>query len=586
MEMPLVDNGNMKHLLHVFILILSLFFTSNSFCQKSFYGVDANSYVKNAEQVVVNEKNNSFQFVVMKNGSYIEETNHLNWLKENVLKANSNYELSLYKKEKDALGYTHYRYKQIYKGVKVEHGVYYVHVKDGKVTSVNGEFYPNISQNLKSVIPQITKNEALVKAKSLFNSSEIKNNSSKNESLTIIFNNNIPFLCYHFNLSTNTPLKHSDIYIDAQTNKIILEINKIHTTDVPGTLITNYNGTKSATIDQISASQYRLQQLAKNISTKNCNNGSNTASSTDFLNSSSTWSATTAIDKSVFDLYYGLDKTYDYYLSKFSRKSYDGLGTQIKGLAHYGSGYNNAFWDGEYMVFGDGDGTSYNPFSCTDIVGHELTHAVTETSAGLVYMNESGGLNESFSDIFGVAVDFYANPTTANFLEGEQCKVSGVPFRNLINPKATLQPDTYLGQYWIASGGSDHGGVHTNSQVQNHWFYLLCQGGTGTNDNAVTYNISGIGMNDAEAIAYRNLTNYLTPNSTYADARTYAIQSAIDLFGACSNNVTQCANAWYAVGVGTGLYSNAVVAEFSSSNNYPCSPPGIRANFFYYKTKV
>jgi Zn-dependent metalloprotease len=562
----------MKRITFNFLLTLALFSSFNSTAQKTLKGIDAEMLVAGSEQVTINEKTNTPSFVVMKTGSFIEEVKHLSWLSSTVLKQNADYQFVLYKKERDNLGFTHYRYKQYYKGINVEHGVYYVHVKDGKVTSVNGEFYSNISQSLTSITPKISLNNARIKAKTLFNASEITDHSAPTD-LIILSQNNSAFLCYYFDLSSSNPLKHSEVYVDAQTNKIILEINKIHTTDVPGTMSTQYNGTKSATIDQTGTSQYRLQQSGKNIYTKNCNNNSSTSSATDFINSSSTWSATTPVNKAVFDLYYGLEKSYDYYNSKFARDSYDGIGTQIKGLAHYSYGYNNAFWDGTYMVFGDGDGTSYNPFSCTDIVGHELTHAVTESSAGLVYMNESGGLNESFSDIFGVAIDFYANPATANFLEGEQCSVTNTPFRNMTNPKATLQPDTYMGQYWVPSGGSDNGGVHTNSQVQNHWFYLLCQGGTGTNDNSVAYNISPIGIIDAEKIAYRNLTNYLTPNSTYADARIYAIQSAIDLFGSCSNNVTQCANAWYAVGVGSALYSNAVVSQFSSNNNYSCAVP-------------
>lgn len=553
--------------------IIFLLSSLNINSQIVYQGFDAEAYVTGAEKVVLNNKNSTLSFVVMKNGSYIEEVNHLNWLKSSVLKTNTDYQFVLYKKEKDELGYTHYRYREFYKGVKVEHGVYYVHVKDGKVTSANGEFYSNISQNLSSVNAAITKSDALRKAKSLFNSKEINDLSKQADELTIIFKNNSPFLCYHFDLSANFPLKHSEIYVEANSNKIILELNKIHTTDVSGTLSTFYNGTKSTTVDQISGSQFRLQQSTKNINTKNCNNGTSPSSAVDFTNNSANWSATTPINKSVFDLYYGLEKTYDYYIAKFSRNSYDGNGTQIQGRAHYDNSFNNAFWDGTYMVFGDGDGINYYPFATTDIVGHELTHAVTESSAGLLYSDESGGLNESFSDIFGVAVDFYANPSTANFFEGEQCSMSNTPFRDMTNPKATLQPNTYMGQYWVPAGGSDNGGVHTNSQVQNYWFYLLCQGGNGTNDNAVSYNVSGIGISNAEKIAYRNLTNYLTPNSTYNDARTYAIQSAIDLFGSCSNNVTQCANAWYAVGVGSGLYSNAVVSQFSSNSNFSCSIP-------------
>ena len=563
----------MNYLKTIGLLTSLLFLSKFSFSQKFIQGLEAESYVKGAEKIVVNEKNNSLEFIVMKNSSLIDEADHLKWLKSTVLKINSDYDFILYKKESDALGFVHYRYKEYYKGVKVEHGVYYVHIKNGRVISANGEFYDNISQNITSVNPTYNLNTALIKAKNLFISAEIINHSNNDNALTIIFNHKVPYLCYHFNLSTDKPLKHSDIYIDVTSNKVVLEINKIHTTDVSGTVTTNYSGTKSVIVDQVSSSQYRLFESVKNISTKNCNNGSSPSSTTDFTNNTANWTATSAIDKSVFDLHYGLEKTRDYYYSKFARNSYDGNGTRIQGVAHYGSGYNNAFWDGTYMVFGDGDGSSYNPFSTTDIVGHELTHAVTESSAGLVYMDEAGGLNESFSDVFGVSVDFYANPSTANFLEGEQCSLTNTPFRNMTNPHSTYQPDTYLGQYWVPSGGSDNGGVHTNSQVQNYWYYLLCQGGSGTNDNSVSYSISGIGISNAEKIAYRNLTTYLTPNSTYADARLYAIQAAIDLFGACSNNVTQCANAWYAVGVGSSFYSNAVVSQFTSNNNYSCSIP-------------
>jgi len=547
----------------------------NLLSQIAYQGSDAEAYVVGSEKVVINPKNKSLAFVILKNSSYIEEKDHLNWVKTNVLKLNSDYELVLYKTEKDELGYTHYRYREFYKGIKVEHGVYYVHAKNGRVISANGEFYPNISQNISTINAAVSSKDALQKAKSAFNSPLIQNVSKNENELTIIFHNNVPFICYHFELSANKPLKHSEIYVDARSNKVILELNKIHTTDVTGTLVTQFNGTKTATIDQVSASLYRLQQSSKNITTKNCNSSTNQASAVDFTNTTTNWTATNAIDKSVFDLHYGLEKTHDYYSSKFSRNSYDGLGTQIQGLAHYDYQFNNAFWDGTYMVFGDGDGVNYNPFSSTDVVGHELTHAVTESSAGLVYSDESGGLNESFSDIMGVSVDFFANPSTANFLEGEQCSITNTPFRDMTNPKATFQPNTYLGQYWVAAGGSDNGGVHTNSQVQNYWYYLLCQGGNGTNDNSVSYSISGIGITNAEKIVYRNLTTYLTPNSTYADARTYAIQSAIDLYGACSSNVTQCANAWYAVGVGAGFYNNSVVSQYSSNNNYSCSIPAI-----------
>ena len=197
------------------------------------------------------------------------------------------------------------------------------------------------------------------------------------------------------------------------------------------------------------------------------------------------------------------------------------------------------------MTYGDGDGINYLPFTSTDIVAHEITHGVTEKSAGLVYQGESGALNESFSDIFGIAVDFYKNPSSANYKFGDVISVTHTPIRDLSNPNATGNPDTYKGLYWNTNQD-----LHSHSMVQNFWFYLLCEGGTGINDTGDSYHVSAIGMEKATQIAYRTLTVYLTPNSNYADARFFSIQAVIDLFGECSTEVTGVASAWYAVGIG------------------------------------
>ena len=219
----------MNYLKTIGLLTSLLFLSKLSFSQKFIQGLEAESYVKGAEKIVVNEKNNSLEFIVMKNSSLIDEADHLKWLKSTVLKINSDYDFILYKKESDALGFVHYRYKEYYKGIKVEHGVYYVHIKNGRVISANGEFYDNISRNITSVNPTYNLNTALIKAKNLFISAEIINHSNNDNALTIIFNHKVPYLCYHFNLSTDKPLKHSDIYIDVTSNKVVLEINKIHT---------------------------------------------------------------------------------------------------------------------------------------------------------------------------------------------------------------------------------------------------------------------------------------------------------------------------------------------------------------------
>jgi PKD repeat protein len=141
------------------------------------------------------------------------------------------------------------------------------------------------------------------------------------------------------------------------------------------------------------------------------------------------------------------------------------------------------------------------------------------------------------------------------------------------NPNAFQDPDTYLGTNYY-TGTQDNGGVHTNSGVQNFWFYLLSIGGTGTNDIGQAYNVTGLGMIDAARIAFRNNTFYLTPNSDYQDARFYAIQSAIDLFGACSPEVMATTNAWHAVGVGQ-VFSYTVNAQFSTAFQNYCQAPAL-----------
>ncbi len=236
-----------------------------------------------------------------------------------------------------------------------------------------------------------------------------------------------------------------------------------------------------------------------------------------------------------------------------------------------GMGYGNnvnAFWDGTAMTYGDGSST-INPLTTLDITGHEISHGVTEHTSNLNYSNESGAMNEAFSDCMGTAIEFYGKPATANWLIGNEI---GATFRSMSNPNAYSQPDTYLGTNWY-SGSADNGGVHTNSGVMNYWFYLLSQGGSGTNDNGNSFTVSAQGLAKAAAITYRMNAVYLTSTSQYADARTYSIQAAIDLYGACSNEVIATTNAWYAVGVGAAFVSVPVVANFSANSTSSCTVP-------------
>ncbi|MFQ5857273.1 MAG: M4 family metallopeptidase, partial [Anaerolineae bacterium] len=209
--------------------------------------------------------------------------------------------------------------------------------------------------------------------------------------------------------------------------------------------------------------------------------------------------------------------TYDYYSATHGRDSFDNKGATLIATVHYGVNYQNAFWNGTQMVYGDGFA------SANDVVAHELTHAVTEHTANLVYQYESGALNESFSDIFAAMVD------PEDWLMGEDLPTGAI--RSLASPPAFGDPE-HLDQYNTTC--LDNGGVHTNSGIPNKVAYLVSE---------------ALGRPTAEQILYRTLTYYLTSNSEFNDARAGAVQAAQDLFGADSEAVKETTAAFGAVGL-------------------------------------
>jgi Zn-dependent metalloprotease len=249
-------------------------------------------------------------------------------------------------------------------------------------------------------------------------------------------------------------------------------------------------------------------------------------------------------------VHWGLEKTYDYFVEKHDRISYDNDGGSLRSYVHHF--WNNAFYLGNgTMGYGDGDGVYEGPLVSVDIAAHEFTHGVTQESANLIYKGEYGALNESFSDIFGESVERYVEGD-GDWLMGADITIEGAPSRrSLIDPNSREHPDTYRGNFWAPTGPEDpdNGGVHINSSVQNHWFYLMSEGGSGVNDNGDAYFVTGIGIEEAAQIAYRNLIVYLMPTSEYEDSRRGSLNAANDLFGIGSPQYLAVLNAWNAVGV-------------------------------------
>ncbi|ELK48027.1 peptidase M4 family protein [Bacillus sp. SB49] len=235
---------------------------------------------------------------------------------------------------------------------------------------------------------------------------------------------------------------------------------------------------------------------------------------------------------------------YDYFKDTFDRDSFDDEGARMISSVHVGDKWNNAAWNGVQMMYGDGDGETYLPFSgAVDVIAHELAHAVTDRSADLVYQDEPGALNESMSDIFGAMVD------RDDWLMGEEVGVDGEPLRSMEDPSSIPHPfypdrgypDHYSELY---TGDLDNGGVHINSSINNKAAYLLAEGGT-----HYDIEVEGVGRDATEQIYYRALTKYLTATSDFSMMRQAAIQSAIDLYGEGSQEVTSVNQAYDAVGI-------------------------------------
>ncbi len=490
----------------------------------------------------------------------------------------------------DTLGMIHIRYNHLFQEHRVLGSNIVAHFRNGNLHSINGILrLPELAN-----IPLIEKETAFTTAKIASEAKTFKWEFPEEEDMLkrwkedstatyyptgelVYVPNNLDFqnpltLCFAFEINSEEPLTRKNIFINAQTGDFWAEENLIHDTDVKGSANTKYRGVKTITTDSVSPNSFRLREVGRGggIETYDMNQGTNYGSAVDFVDSDNYWNNYNVLfDEIAGDAHFGAEMTYDYFKEYFNRNSFDNNGAKIRSFVHYRKNYANAFWNGVVMTYGDGNGTSVTPLTSVDICGHEISHAVTTNSAGLIYRFESGALNESFSDIFGNAIEYYADSTQFSWRMGEDIMSSGNGIRNMANPKTHRDPGTYKGQYWY-SGTGDNGGVHTNSGVQNFWFYLLTNGATGKNDNGDTYAVDSLGIRKAQQIAYRNLTVYLTTSSDYEEARYYAIQSAADLFGDCSLEVEATTNAWYAVGVGDAYDSSLVLAKFEADTSY-CS---------------
>lgn len=508
--------------------------------------------------------------------------------------------------ETDKLGFETHRFQQTVNDIPVEYGMMAVQTKDGKIVGQSGKWILKVPSGVEKK-SNISEKNALQSALNFVGAEQYKWQNKDEEDFIKKESNdaNASFapkgelvyysdptdetlkdlkLAYKFDIYAEKPLSRQYVFVDAKNGEILGTDAIIHDINTPGTAATGYSGNRNIVADSYNGS-YRLRETGRNggtsVETYNLKKGTSYSSAVDFTDTDNVWNnVNTNKDQYATDAHWGAEMTVDYLYTKFGRKSIDNNHFAIKSYVHYSTNYFNAFWDGSRMTYGDGSSTTNGgkPLTAIDVCGHEITHGMTSKTANLVYQREPGALNEGFSDIFGNSIERWARPTQASWTLGEDFSYV---IRDMANPNAYGQPDTYLGKYWKAattsgcaspSQANDYCGVHTNSGVLNFWYYLLVTGGSGTNDNGFAYNVSGIGLDKAAAIAYRTLTTYLTSTSTYANTRTYSLQAAADLYGAGSNEVTQVTNAWNAVGVGGGTSPAGLIAASANESPYTISP--------------
>jgi Zn-dependent metalloprotease len=569
-------------------LVLCCFFITTGFSQ-ILTGGEAQRAFPGATKVRLNEQTNLPKYIEFDESVNMTVNEAIDFLSKNA-NLGSETTFELIRRNSDPLGFTHHRYQQLINGVPVIAGIYLFHTKDGRVQSMNGEVF-QIENNSEQAT--ISKEKAIAVATAPFDGAKYGWETSQgagrtqtlseypNPELTWVptglqFNNADFQLAYKMDIYAIHEGHHhrSWVYVDAQSGEIIAEENQVCEIDVPAQASTVNSGVREILTEQLSDTEYRLRQstYGNGIITLNNLNQTDTDNAVDFTHGDTEWGIEVGVfDRYALDAHFAAERFYVFLEEYFDRNSINEEGLELICYVHHDVNLANAFWNGTASFYGDGGGGSLDqPLTTVDIVAHEFTHGLTGFTAGLIYAYEPGGLNESFSDIFGLATDFYARPEAANWIMGEEATSSGLGIRSALDPKAYGDPANYQGENWNFGAG-DNGGVHTNSGVQNHWYYLLSEGGSGVNDNGEAFDVVGIGWEKAIAIAYRNLTTYLTAGSVYNDAAYYGSLSALELFGACSQEYISTVNAWHAVGIGSPI-SDETVIDFQSQRVF-CSAP-------------
>ncbi|MCE4372409.1 M4 family metallopeptidase [Xanthomonas hortorum] len=469
----------------------------------------------------------------------------------------------------DADGTEHVRFDRTYQGLPVIGGDVVVHSRRGVMRQLSQTMDTNVRP---AIVPAIDADTAVRAAGAQF---DVSPDAAPRARLALYARQGAPRLVYEVIYSgikpDQTPTEMHYI-VDAVNQRILESWDTVHTvcsggTSAAGTGRSLYAGNVGLSTTRCS-SGYELTDLSRGSGATYNMRNSTSGNGTLVTDADNAWGSGANSDTvtAAVDAHYGVALTWDYFRTTHARSGIANDGAGARSRVHYGSRYNNAFWQDSCfcMTFGDGDGSTFTPLVSVDVAGHEMTHGVTSRTARLVYSGESGGLNEATSDIMGAMVEYSANNSAqpGNYLIGEKIvpgNSSGtLALRYMF--KSSLDgdsPDCYS-----SSLGSLN--VHYSSWVANHFYYLLAEGavvpsgfGAGTSWNVTPAGLvcngntalTSIGRAAASRIWYRALTVYMTSSTNYAAARRATLSAATDLYGSTSTQYRAVAAAWSAVSV-------------------------------------
>jgi Zn-dependent metalloprotease len=563
-------------------LLILFFFSVFSFAQGDIEPTNENGYKiqKNHKKEISYYKAFGEEPVYSKEADFFGE----------VVGVSEDDEFRLYKKGGDTFN----EYRQYYKGVPVKSGVYILHRSSGQIKSANGNY---IRVGELETEPAVTSDEAMEKWCDYLKIPVDEVRTFKNE-LMIVDKNEYkeseeqsqPALAYKIRLYTQNLLNTLIGYVDANSGDICLtepialtssgstarknlvENNMDIALAAPallpssatGTFATRYSSSRSATTE-LRSGLYYLEDWTRGDGIETLNlensNAADTTGAVSFSDNDNNWTSdeynNDDYDNAALDVHWALQEVYDFFENEYSRSGWDSTGQKVNAYVHslIYDGYsltkdNSAYYSGEYLAFGDGQSITY-PFVSLDVVAHEYAHGINDHTSSFGASGLVRSFNEGLSDIWAAVIENDVAPKKENWKMFEEVMRDYDCDRNLQNPDdsgaRTEIADTYGSDEYNSNTGE-----YYRSGILSHWFYLLSEGGSGTNGIDNEYTVFGLGIESAADLVYHaQAKRYLNGTTTYPLMRTNMVNAANILFGANSIQSLQVENAWYAVGVGS-----------------------------------